>query len=280
MSDEIYNAEWVEGYFDQFGSQEWDRLVRTPAREIQLAVHNHAIKKFIVPHDKVLEIGAGAGRFTLTLSEIGATVSVADISQVQLDLNIANAENYHFAGCVTEWRKLDICDMSCFRDEAFDAVLCIGGPLSYVLDKRDIALKEMIRVTEPGGVIILGVMSLWGTIHQYLDGVLEYSREDNAKIITTGDLTESNSKMASHYCHMFRSDELRLLLESYGLAVEFMSASNGLTAVHGDTLTAIRQDENKWNELIRMEIEACQEPGFLDAGTHMIAVARKPILGK
>ena len=279
MSDEIYNAKWVEGYFDQFGTQEWDRLVRTPAREVQLAIHNHAIKSFIKQHDKVLEIGAGTGRFTLTLCEIGAITTVTDISQVQLDLNAANAENYHFADGVTEWRKLDMCEMSCYRDEAFDAVLCIGGPLSYVLDKRDIALKEMIRVTEPGGLIILGVMSLWGTIHQYLDGVLEYSREDNAKIITTGDLTESNSKMASHYCHMFRSDELRLLLESYGLAVEFMSASNGLTAVHGDNLTAIRQDDNKWSELIRMEIEACQQAGYLDAGTHMIAVARKPILG-
>ena len=187
MSDEIYNAEWVEGYFDQFGSQEWDRLVRTPAREVQLAVHNNVIKRFIEPHHRVLEIGAGAGRFTLTLSEIGASVAVTDISQVQLDLNIANAENFHFAENVTEWRKLDMCDMSCYRDEAFGAVLCIGGPLSYVLDKRNIALTEIIRVTEPGGIIIVGVMSLWGTIHQYLEGVLEYSLEDNAKIISTGD---------------------------------------------------------------------------------------------
>ena len=271
-----YDPSWVEGYFDEFADQEWDRLVKTPGREVQLAVHNNVLRRYIKPGDKVLEIGAGAGRFTQTLTQIGGQTTVTDISQVQLDLNKANSERHGFGHGVAEWRKLDLCDMSIYDDKTFDAVVCIGGPLSYVLDKRDIALRECLRVTKVGGIMIFGVMSLWGTVHQYLEGVLGYSPEENAKIIDTGDLTQANTQLASHFCHMFRSTELREFLEGHGVAVEFMSASSGLSAVYGEQLSAIRKDATKWNELLRMEIQACQEPGYLDAGTHLIAVGRVP----
>ncbi len=35
----------------------------------------------------MLEVGAGAGRFTVELARLGCSVLVADVSSVQLDLN-------------------------------------------------------------------------------------------------------------------------------------------------------------------------------------------------
>jgi ubiquinone/menaquinone biosynthesis C-methylase UbiE len=275
MSQASYDAKWVEEYFDGFAEKEWDRLIRSPDREVQLAVHNHALRKFLKAGDSVLEIGAGAGRFTLTLAEIGARVLVGDISTVQLNLNRQNSQTHGFHEAVSDWRQLDMCDMWQLGDETFDAVVAIGGPLSYVLDHRQTALNECKRVTKPGGVIILGVMTLWGTIHQYLEGVIEFPETDNDKIIETGDLTQSNSEFATHFCHLFRGQELRELLETSGLKVEFMSASNALSAVWREPLEAIRADESRWAQLVKMEILACQSTGLLDAGTHLIAVARK-----
>ena len=272
-----YDPSWARSYFDDFGDQEWDRLVKNPRSEVQLAVHNHYLHSHIKHGDRVLEIGAGPGRFTQTLVEIGARVTVTDVSPVQLGLNRQKATEHGFDRGVSEWRQLDICDMSYFGDRSFDAVVAFGGPLSYVLEKRDVAIQECIRVAKPGGLIFLGVMSLWGTVHQYLEGVMGYTPEDNAKIIATGDLTKANSEFASHYCHMFRSKELREFLATHGLDVVDMSASNALTAVYGDQLTAIQDDPQKWNMLIEMELEACREPGCLDGGTHLIAVARKQL---
>ena len=37
----------------------------------------------------------------------------------------------------------------------------------------------------------------------------------------------------------------------------------------------LRADAEKWNELLRMEIEACATPGCVDMGTHLIAVGQK-----
>ena len=275
--ESLYDPIWVTNYFNEFGDQEFDRLVKTPAREIQLAVHNDILADHIRQYDNVLEIGAGPGRFTHFLNSLGARITVTDISEVQLSLNKENADRLGFAEGVNEWRQLDMCDMTCFADASFDAVVAFGGPLSYVLDKRDIAIQECIRVTKPGGVILMSVMCLWGTFHQYLDGVLGFSSEDNHRIIESGDLTTSNSKMATHFCHLFRSQELRAFLESYKLEVIDIAASNVLTPVHADHLNEIRKDEIKWRQVLDLELIACREPGNLDAGTHLIVAARKPI---
>ena len=275
--DSQYDPSWVASYFDDFGDQEWDRLVKSPAREIQLIVHKDVLFRHQQGLLTYLEIGAGPGRFTQTLVDTGARVTVTDISPVQLGLNLQKAKEHGFDRGVSEWRQLDICDMSYFGDGSFDAVVAFGGPLSYVLDKRDVAIRECIRVVRPGGLIFLGVMSLWGTVHQYLEGVMGYTPEDNSRILATGDLTKANTSFANHYCHMFRSNELREFLESHGLDVIDMSASNALTAVYGDQLTTIRDDPQKWNMLVEMELQACREPGCLDGGTHLIAVARKAV---
>ncbi len=279
MSEQLesqYDPAWVTNYFDKFADQEWDRLTKTPAREVQLAVHNDVLTRHIQQNDKVLEIGAGPGRFTYSLCDLAAKVTVTDISNVQLSLNKDNAEKLGFGTSVSEWRQLDICDMSCFADASFDAVVAFGGPLSYVLDKRHVAIQECIRVTKPGGAILMSVMCLWGTIHQYLDGVLGFSCEDNLRIIESGDLTQSNLKMATHNCHLFRSYELRAFLELHSLKMVDIAASNVLTPVHSESLLEIRKDETKWKQVLDMELIACREPGSLDAGTHIIAVARKP----
>ena len=272
-----YDPSWVSGYFDDFGEQEWDRLVKSPAREIQLIVHQTILFRHQNGWVDTLEIGAGPGRFTKRLVDHDKTVTVTDISHVQLDLNKAKAKEHRFEYGIKEWRQLDMCDMSCFADASFDAIVAFGGPLSYVLEKRDVAIQECIRVLRPCGLIFLSVMSLWGTVHQYLPGVLSFPRAENERIVKTGDLIKDNASFASHYCHMFRSKELREFLESHGLQVIDMSASNALTSVYGAQLDLIRQDRNKWIQVINMELEACREPGYLDGGTHLIAVARKPV---
>lgn len=275
MNGGAYDPKWVESFYDAYGMEEWDRLVKDPGREVQLAVYNNILSKFISPGDKVLEIGAGPGRFTQYLVELGAQVTVADISNVQLDLNKNHAEEFGFAHGIAEWRQVDMCDMSCYQSDSFDHVVCLGGPLSYVFEKRSIAVQECQRVTKQGGVVIFGVMSLWGTIHQYLHGILGFTAENNAAIIATGDLTKESDPTSTHFCHLFRSPELRELLESHGLTVELMSASSGISAVHGELLNSFRADATQWKQLIELEILACQQPGYLDAGTHLVAVGRK-----
>jgi len=271
-----YQPESVIRHFDEFGVREWERLVQTPADEVSLYIHTHYLKKYISPGQQVLEVGAGAGRFTQILAGLGAQILVADISGVQLDLNRRFASEYGFNKAVTDWQQLDICDLSRFEPEAFDAIVAYGGPFSYVLDKRDAALSECLRVLKPGGTLLLSVMSLWGSAHGFLDGVLSIPPQTNQKITTSGDLTPGTfPERRGNFMHMFRASELLAWLEKAGLSLLDRSASNCLSLTWNEKLREIRQDAEKWNELLRMELEACADDGCLSLGTHIIAIARK-----
>jgi ubiquinone/menaquinone biosynthesis C-methylase UbiE len=79
----------VRDYFDALGEGEWDRLAQSPAARVSLELHRRFLTRFIRPGWRVLEIGAGPGRFTVELASLGATTVVSDISPVQLDLNRA-----------------------------------------------------------------------------------------------------------------------------------------------------------------------------------------------
>ena len=272
-----YHADAVIQHFDSFGVQEWERLVQTPAHEVNLYIHTYYLEKYISAGQRVLEIGAGAGRFTQVLARLGAQILVADISSVQLSLNRRFASELGFVQNVLDWQQVDICDLSSFQIDSFDCVVAYGGAVSYVLDQRDRALSECLRALRPGGLLILSVMSMWGSAHAGLDNVLSTPILSNQKITTTGDISpETFPERKGHYMHMFRANELRRWLEQKKLTLLELSASGCLSLTWGESLRNIRKDEDKWNELLRMELEACADEGCLNMGTHLIAVARKP----
>ncbi len=271
-----YRPESVIQHFDDYGAREWTRLIHTPTDEVSLAIHTHYLEKYVAAGDRVLEIGAGAGRFTQILGRLGARVWVADISPWQLELNRRFAGEYGFEDCVADRRQVDICDLSGYVDGTFDVVVAYGGPLSYVLDRRDAALAECLRVLRPGGVLLVSVMSVWGSAHRRLGGVLDMAVADNQKVTSTGDISQANvPERKSGFMHLFRADELLDWLKAAGVTLLDASASGCLATRWDAELVSIRANPEKWAELLRMEREASADPACLGMGTHMIAAGRR-----
>ncbi len=276
MTDTLYDPRWVREFYDAYGMQEWERFDRHPMMRIAFAIHQHYLRQYLQPGQRILEIGAGAGKFTQVLAELGVRITVADISPGQLALNRQQAAAHGFAHAVEAWVECDACDLrSCFANESFDAVVAYGGLLSYVFDQAGAALSEMQRVVRSGGPIFLEVMSLWGGVHRYLMPVLTLAPDVNRQIIANGDLDERLGIQLNHHCRMYRAGAWRQLLQEHGLAIEVMTASNALCTNWEEHLRAIPENSAAWQHLLEMEVEACREPGCLDLGTHIIAVCRK-----
>lgn len=270
-----YDPRWVAGYFDDFGIREWARMVEEPIDEVALYIHTHYLEHFVPAGARVLEVGAGAGRFTQVLAEIGARITVVDISPQQLVLNRKHAREFGFAEAVEAWVELDMCDMARFDAETFDCVVAYGGPLSYVLDKRDTAVAECVRVLKPGGLLLAGVISIWGAAHQKLPGVMALSPAENGPITASGDVLPGSFPQARHFMHMYRPAELCRLLQAAGLNLLLLSASQCLSLGWEELVAEIRQDEARWQELLRLELEACADEGTFGMGPHLIGVAQK-----
>ena len=273
-----YDPLRIKSRYDNLAEEEWSRLDSTPKGKISFLTHMRFIEKYAKPGDAVLEAGAGAGRFTIELLKLGTKVTVLDLSAEQLKFNEMKVREMNMEGGISEWIQGDICDLSRFSDGQFDVVVCYGGPLSYVFDKRTAAMKEMLRVTKPGGYVLLSVMSLIGTIRHFLEHTVDWSIEKGTaewrQLLSTGDLTGILDG-GDHWQHMFRGSELREFLESIDCDIVDMSASNSLTNLRGDFLNKIDANSDVWQTLVEAEMGFCSEPGNLDSGEHIIAIVRK-----
>ncbi len=254
---------------------DWEQLGESIAQEIKLQVHAHYLRENLTGSERVLEVGAGRGRFTGELARRCERVVVADISPVKLALNRRNAESLGYASKIESWVECDVVDLKCFDDQSFDAVVCYGGPLSYVTDRRDRALRELLRVARSGGLLFLSVMSLWGEIHSHFADLRTTNPRLLRDIVESGDIGPESVAVAKAFYHAFRSEEFVAFLEGAGAKIEMLSASDCITSTWEGLLGMWRENGRRWQALLDVELMACQQPGCLDMGSRLIAVARK-----
>jgi ubiquinone/menaquinone biosynthesis C-methylase UbiE len=174
----LYDPEKTSQYYDQYGDQEWERLIKNSTNQINFHVHQWYLHKYIQPHHHVLEAGAGPGRFTIELAKLGAMITVGDISPKQLELNKQKVKESGYENHVIDRRILNIVNLSEYPANHFDAVVCYGGPLSYTFDHFHEAMSELIRVTKPSGYVLISVMSCIGTVRAFFPAILQHYRPE------------------------------------------------------------------------------------------------------
>lgn len=267
----------VRDQFDAFGAGEWERLVRSPRARVALELHRRCLSRFVQPGWRVLEVGAGPGRFTIELAKLGASVVVSDISAVQLELNRAKVAEAGHEAAVEDRRVVDVRDLSAFPDGAFDGVVAYGGPISYAFEQAELAFAECLRVTRPGGIVLASVMATIGTVRYFLSGVADeieaFGVGVTDAVIRTGDLRLTPA--AGNRCRMFRWREIAELTARQPCRLVAASASNAISMGDPEALDRLAADPRVWGRFLDWEEELAQEPGMLDGGTHILFAAER-----
>jgi SAM-dependent methyltransferase len=249
-------------YFDDYGEREWKRFEDGTTPGPSAAIHTQMLEGYVQPGDRVLDAGAGPGRFTLELLRLGAHVTALDISPGQLELLQARVPD-------VEAVLGDITDLSQFGDDAFDATVCYGGPLSYVVDRAERAIAELARVTKPGGHVIVSVMGFGGPVIHFAPIIVELARRDGTakslEVVRTGVLPEGEG-----YGHLamrlYLWEELEELLTPHGEVVD--GAASGV-------LPHLEVDEAEIRALLEeFEERLAYDPGSRSCGEHIIGVLR------
>jgi len=113
---------------------------------------------------RVLEIGCGAGLMSIALAQRGFHVYAIDSVETMVEQARKLAFDAEFAGILT----VDLGDVYSltFEDESFDLVIAIG--VIPWLDRVDLAIQQMARVTRPEGHVILTVDN-WARLTNFLD---------------------------------------------------------------------------------------------------------------
>lgn len=268
----------VERYFDELGEREWDRLEADQRSRVSLEIHKRFLRRWVVPETRVLEIGAGPGRFTIELARMGCRVVVSDISSVQLELNKRYVSNAGLSDRVECWRRLDVRDLSELATGTFDAVVAYGGPLSYVFEDAPRGLAECLRVVTPGGPVVASVMSLPGSARCFLASfpatIRSVGLETFERFLEVGDQRMIEASGA-HPCQLFSWRDVEEMTQRLGADVREASASNWLSLGNAAALESLAADPTWWERFLRWEEVLCRQPGAVDGGTHLLFTASR-----
>lgn len=132
------------------------RLQADKAHQVEFLTTTRYIDKYLKPNDKILEVGAGTGVYSIYYAEKDYEVNSLELvpeninilkSKITKDMNIN----------VTEGTALDL---SCYEDNTFDMTLVLG-PLYHLYTEEDKkkAIEEALRVTKPNGYLYIAYLT-------------------------------------------------------------------------------------------------------------------------
>ena len=133
-------------------------------RKRQAAVLDWIDGLALAPGSRVLEVGCGAGFMAIALAQRGFHVHAIDSIEAMLEL----ARRHATESGTSDLLCVEIGDVYslAFEDNSFDLVVAIG--VIAWLERPDLAMQEMARVTRPGGHVILTAHN-WIGLNSLLD---------------------------------------------------------------------------------------------------------------
>jgi SAM-dependent methyltransferase len=106
----------------------------------------------IIPGLKVLDLGCGDGTTALPAARLGADVLGVDIARNLVEAGNRRAHDEGLTNC--RFQEGDASNLTELADRSFDLVVSIFGAM-FAPKPFDVA-REMVRVTRPGGRIVMG----------------------------------------------------------------------------------------------------------------------------
>ncbi len=269
----------VKKFYAASVRKEWGRLVQDAYHRLELETTMHFLEKHLPRKGLVLDAGGGPGRYAIELAKKGYEVVLLDLTPANLEFARRRIGRARVQDKVKGVIEGSIADMSRFPDDAFDAVICLGGPLSHVLDrrKRGKAIQELIRVARQKAPIFVSVMGKLSILaveltmfqHELVMPFFKTMRD-------TGDYAGHRGFTA---CHFFLPEEFEKDFRSRGVKILEMAGLEGAGSHHARKVNELARNPRRWRMWKETHLKTCTHPSVVGMSEHILLVGRKASRG-
>ncbi|UTC78161.1 class I SAM-dependent methyltransferase [Treponema sp. OMZ 799] len=256
--------EILNSFYDDI--DEDSRLDRSRYGQLEYITTMNYIHRYAKAGAKILEIGAGTGRYSITLAKEGYKVTAVEL--VESNLEVLRKNGSGIKNIVSY--QGDALNLDKFEDNKFDITL-LFGPMYHLYDKKDVhkALDEAIRVTKKGGIILTAFLSVYAIMNnnylkENLAAGIKMNFDDDYKVkhfeeqLFTGyDITEFEQLFESHKTKYLTTVAVDNILES------------------AEGRTDFKMQDKDFELFVKYHLATCEKRELLGASSHLLYICKK-----
>ena len=256
--------EIVNSFYNQI--DEDVRLDRSRHGQMEYITTMEYIYRYAKSGAKILEIGAGTGRYSIALAK--EVYEVTSVELVESNLEVLK-ENSRDLKNIQAFQG-DALDLSRFADEQFDVTL-VFGPMYHLYDKKDVhkGLDEAIRVTKEDGIILVAFLSVYAILFDnYLNGTLVEGIAENftddyeikhfeEQLFTGYDIVEFEELFAEKRVEYLKTVAVDSILELAEGRKDFAMSDEELEA------------------FVKYHLATCEKRELLGCSSHLLYICKK-----
>ena len=262
METQDYLREFYEGHCDE------DARLQSRHGRVEFLTTTRYIEQYLKPGDRIIEIGAGTGRYSHALAQKGYSVDAVEL----LEHNIEVFRQNTLPGEPVTVRQGNALDLSGFPDDAYDITLLLG-PLYhlYTAEEQKKALTEALRVTKPGGVVFAAYCGSDATAIQYC--FVRGMFRDPRNLALANPMTFKLGSDPAHIFALHRREDIDALMDGLPATRLHFVGTDLFTCYMKDTID--QMDDELYELYLRYHFAVCERPDLVGVSNHFLDVFRK-----
>ncbi len=256
----------LEEYYNKFNEE---KRLNSRHGQVEFRTSMKYIYKYLrtdIPKQeiKILDIGAGTGRYSVALANDGYDVTAVEL--VKYNLGILKQKNSSVKAYQGNAMKL-----SRFSDNTFDLTL-LFGPMYHLFAFEDKlkALNEAKRVTKPGGIILVAYC-----MNEY--GIITYAFKEKhiMECVNENRITEDFHTISSKenlYDYM-RIEDINKLNAAADLERLQIISPDGPANYIRPFLNSLSEEE--FEQFVQYQMATCERMDLIGAGAHTVDILKK-----
>ncbi len=264
----------IRSYYSAF--DEWSRL-DTAEGAVELARALRVIEQHLPASARILDLGGGAGRYSVALARRGHRVTLADLSPELLASARRKLAELGVGDAIEAIDEADAANLDRYAAGRFDAVVAFG-PFYHLVSEveRRRAAREVHRVLRPGGLAFVASIPRLSGLAALIQRAAETPEQvPPGTLRTVAETGAFHNPAASGFQEGYYAapGEMRALLAGSGFEVvdelSLRSIAYGLAA----DLARLAEPLHAEAELLMDEL--ARRPEVLATAGHVLSIARR-----
>ena len=249
----------VRKFYKRYAEEE--RLTQSKVGKVEFLTNIYYIEKYIRSGDKILDIGAGTGEYSLYFSGKGYQVSALELFEKNIEVFRRKIDPNDSIDLV----QGNALDLSRYDDETFDIVL-VFGPLYHLHNDEDKlkCIQEAKRVCKKNGKIFFAFISN--------DIVVLTMQQEYADYLLHGAYDKETFQLYDYPFVFHTLERCRDILRAGNIRIQNEVASDGISELLKDMIE--RMDEESYRQYFRYHLYLCEKKECLGMSNHLLFIGR------